>query len=186
MRIPDQRILDRLKPKQIGGLGLLLMAALFLTGCLDNKEVTAKKQELDQLIKEEADLRRQSAELSRQKAELMSRTDDVDKINRKHENVQEDLEAIEEYVGLLNDAVSHYEREIEIWREAHRRSKMGIKAESLTTENGRVFQNVTIRAITDDELIFDCDEGEVRLKMSELSEQARIGLVHEESLKFRN
>ena len=164
--------------------GLLLIVVTCQVACKENKEISAKKLELEQLKGKEQQLRMEAGTLSAEKSTISAKIDDLGQVEQKQRLKEEDLEIIEGYVAEINKAIAHYENEIDIWRKVHRSSLVGLKAASLKTKNGREFPNVTVREVTDDELVIDSDGREVRLQMSELPDQIKTRFVHEESLKL--
>ena len=163
-------------------LGILVSMTILVSSCWDDNGNAELKSELERLKQQGEQLRLESESLSEKRSALASRNEDLKKERKELVKTEESLDIIEEYIEELHSAISHYENEIAVWREAHRNSLIGLRAKSMQLTDGRELSDIVIKEVGDDDILIESDGVEMRLKMEELAEAPRTRIVHEKSL----
>lgn len=89
---------------------------------------------------------------------------------------------LKRYVDHLNEGIDYYEKEIEIWKNAHRTSLVGVKTAFLSKSDGSNIPNAEILEVGDEHLVIKSNGTEQKIPINELALPVRTKLVYEPDL----
>ncbi len=165
---------------------VLLGTVLAMSGCADkereerllrgNEELAMLRAELDELKSTE---KKTSDELG----EIMGKVRLLDYHRKLLGNEEAKLLPLENYLSQLDEGIAHYQREIEIWKEAHRKSLVGVTSPAMKKIDGSFIPNIEIVEVRDEEIVIRSNGEEMTLPISELAPAVREKLVHENTIR---
>jgi hypothetical protein len=163
-------------------IAIFPLLTFLLIGC-ENKEVDSLNLELAALREETIRLRRAEGDSNVTLNELSQNGENVDKKKERLLRAQKDLKSLQTYVDQLNQAVEHFSGVNAAWREAHRKSVIGLTANSMMKNDGTAIPNIEIKELRDAEILLMSDGVEKCVPISSLANPVRVRLVHEESIR---
>lgn len=186
--------LNRLQPDPKGVFGTeglkgnfsrIFLAALIvitLAGCV-------KQSELDALEQETRDLSQKSNDLKKEAASLQNELKVKESLSKKYQSLQKqegelrlEMEQVHTYVGQLQATSENLEKALAAWRQATRRSLVGMRLGQVNLPSGQTLADAEVAEFTDRGVKLKTAQGLSEVPMEELPEQARLMLVHETTI----
>ena len=162
---------------------ICLLLSLFLTACFQ-KEESEPEKETTSAPERSADP--EIAKLEEEKEDLENQIEQIeDDLENVDVELADEIEAVErlEEIRKYGNAAERLHGELalalEKWREATRKSFVGVKLREIVTVGGDTYSNVTITNVTDDTLTFEHSGGMQTLEIITLPVQLRMNLIHE-------
>lgn len=153
-----------------------------LIGC-GSKEVDSLNLELAALKEETIRLRRAEEDSNVTLNDLSQNGENFDQKKERLLRAQKDLKPLQTYVDQLKQAVEHFSGVNAAWRDAHRKSLIGLTSISMMKNDGTEIPNIEIKELRDSEVLLLSDGVEKCVPISSLANPVRIRLVHEESIR---
>jgi predicted RNase H-like nuclease (RuvC/YqgF family) len=167
-----------------------LVCLVSLTGCFEKESVSdeeAAENESYQKEKAERDsIRDTLSELRAEKKELESRMKTLTKaasekpeITAKELEISTQLEEVRAYTSSLNALEGELDLNLQTWRAATRNSFKGVVLPEIVTTDGAKYSGVTIKEVTDENLVILHSGGEATLPILQLPVGLRKNVIHE-------
>lgn len=161
---------------------LLLVCLVLGIGC-NQKKIDEAQSDLDELRSKNAKMR---SELREQRQKLSEQKRTIGGMNREREilfGYERKLQPVTEYRTRLTRALSFYDKELELWRTAHRNSLAGLKVPYIEKADGTRIPKVEILEVTADTIKIS-SSGQVKLlNIADLNDGAQKRLVYEKLIK---
>ncbi len=170
----------------------LIVVAVFccgLVGCIggdDPEEIARLEAELEEINSNLKAALAESIELSKEYDRKMRAIREMDYNRKRESSMKVDHQPVDDYAQTLEGAISYFEKELVIWKEATRDSLKGMKVTRIETATGVVIENATVSAVTDDKVTFQTATGTETVDFETLPESLRISLVHEPTILARS
>ncbi len=185
--------MNRLLPGSKGFLMSLACVSLVLTGCFESSSEPEEEQEEEvgggtsKGARPDKDaIREELTELRAKKKTLDEQLRGIQKdLSKKSDLVATELEVVETlgqtkaYVAGLDSLDAALDTNLKAWREATRRSFIGVKIPEIVTVKGDKFTDVAIAGVTDNELMIQHAGGQATLLILDLPVSLRKNLLHE-------
>lgn len=167
-----------------------LLLLVFLSGCFEKEAVTDEEAaETESYQKEKAErdeIREKLTELRSEKKELETRLKTLTKagaekpqITAKELEASTHLEQVRAYASSLNALEAELDQNLQVWRAATRNSFKGVVLPEIVTTDGAKYTGVTIKEVTDENLVILHAGGEATLPILQLPVGLRKNVIHE-------
>lgn len=164
----------------------LAASAFLMAGCFDSSSDSDGDEEDASSDTDLGGTRTELSELRAKKKELEGQIRDLEKnVKKQDELVAAELKAVEEleaaraYSKNLDDLNQGLDANLGAWREATRRSFIGVTLPELVTVGGQTYTGVTIAGVTDDQLAIQHAGGQASIMIVDLPVGLRKNLIHE-------
>lgn len=167
-----------------------LFTLVFLTGCFEKEPVSdeesAEKESYQKEKGEREEIRERLAELRSEKKKLETQLKNLTKaaaekpeITAKELEISTQLEGVRAYTSSLNALEGELDSNLQTWRAATRNSFKGVVLPEIVTTDGTKYTGVTIKEVTDENLVILHSGGEATLPILQLPVGLRKNVIHE-------
>lgn len=190
-------------------VGTLLLATFllpfFLVSCLQSPEPAENDDEHESVERDEApgkaegaerennptksapepekksftELREERKALEKKWEELETLAGNEGSLIEREVVVSDELELLRGYAAMLESHSAELDQGLGEWRNATRKSFVGVQLSEIATSDGRTFQNVTIEKVEDETVAISHDGGSDTIEILSLPLELRKNLIHE-------
>lgn len=159
-----------MKTPRSTGLTAVLASCLLLTGCQDEAQIRALS---DQIRSLESLQGQSKAELNRLQIQMRSLQIERDKIKEERDKLQSQIDEAQKALEAIRKDFEEYKQQ---YRLSIRQRAPGMELDQLEID-GKTFENIRIRALTEDSLTFLHSAGTMSVNLSQLKPemQERFG-----------
>lgn len=172
---------------------IAIASTISLGGCLEKGPVAdaeledaesyqAEKADRDSIRERLSELRAEKKSLESELKSLTKAASEKPEVMAKELELSTRLESIRSYSASLDALDSELEAGLEVWRPATRNSFKGVVLPEITTTDGRQFTGVTLKEVTDENLVFLHAGGEDSVPILQLPVGLRRNLIHESTV----
>ena len=168
-------------------------STLFMAGCLEKESISdeeaaesdsyqADKAERDSIRERLSELRAEKKSLESELKILTKAASEKPEVIAKELEISTKLEAVRTYSASLDALDAELEAGLGVWRPATRNSFKGVVLPEITTTDGKQYTGVTIKEVTDENLVILHAGGEATLPVLQLPAGLRRNLIHESTV----
>ena len=164
---------------------VLILSAVSVVGCVKRSELAALEKDGSDLAQEGMRLRNEikiASEEFRRRERLVSQ---FQELQEKEAEMKLEMEAVTNYVDQLKSAHEHVYKALPIWKQATRRSLVGLRLGNVNLLSGKTLIEAEVVEVGDETVQFKQTQGVIDVRMDDLPESVRLTLVHEPTILAR-
>ena len=182
-----------MRNRRFGIHALAIASLVILSGCIEKETASEEEGGEAEVSREEkaeggsvrgrlTELRAEKKELEAKLKGLKKAADGKPELVAKELELSTQLEEVRGYTSSLDSLESALDAGLEVWRPATRNSFKGVTLPEVTTTDGTKYSTVTIKEVTDENLLILHSGGEATLPILQLPVALRRNLIHEDTV----